>query len=182
MAISTPPLAAQSAHGSDGAPAGWSLAGSKPANYRTGVDNVDGRPSAFLQSAVDKTEGFGTLMQTITASNYAGKRVRLRAQVKSLDVGGWAGLWLRVDKGHEVTAFDNMQNRPIKGTQSWQPYDVVLDVAEDATTISFGILLDGRGQVWMSNISFEAVDRETPLTGATHDSLPAHPVNLDFSE
>ena len=34
----------------------------------------------------------------------------------------WAGLWMRVDKGKDMVAFDNMQDRPIKGTTDWQRY------------------------------------------------------------
>jgi hypothetical protein len=70
------------------------MAGSKPANYDAGVDQAavnNGQPSAFLRSKVLNTEGFGTLMQSISATDYVGKRVRLRAWVKSQDVSDWAG-------------------------------------------------------------------------------------------
>ena len=102
---------AQASH----APAGWLLAGSKPANYDTGIDRSamnNGQPSAFLRSTVASTGGFGTLMQSINAGDYAGKRVRLRAWVKSQNVVEWAGVWMRVDKDKTAVAFDNMQNRP----------------------------------------------------------------------
>jgi hypothetical protein len=75
-------------------PKGWFMAGSKPANYDAGVDQAavnNGQPSAFLRSKVLNTEGFGTLMQSISATDYVGKRVRLRAWVKSQDVSDWAG-------------------------------------------------------------------------------------------
>jgi len=101
------------------APAGWSLAGSNPTSYRTGIDKAtayEGRPSAYLQSNASAVDGFGTLMQSIDAANYAGKRVRLRASVESQDVTSWAGMWMRVDKQKTVVAFDNMQDRAIKGT------------------------------------------------------------------
>ncbi|MGA7241713.1 MAG: M56 family metallopeptidase, partial [Terracidiphilus sp.] len=87
---------AQEASQASHAPTGWLLAGSKPANYDTGVDKTtvnNGQPSAFLRSTVPSTEGFGTLMQMINAADYAGKRVRLRAWVKSQDVADWAGVW-----------------------------------------------------------------------------------------
>jgi hypothetical protein len=66
------------------APTGWFLAGDNPTNYRTGVDRGDmhgGLPSAYLTSLA-KGNGFGTLMQSISAANYAGKRVRLWGWVK----------------------------------------------------------------------------------------------------
>jgi hypothetical protein len=69
------------------------------------------------------------------------------AWVSSKDVGDWAGVWMRVDKEKTVVAFDYMQNRAIKGSQAWNLYDVVLDVPADATSISFGMLLTGSGQL-----------------------------------
>ena len=182
------PLLAQAPDQTSRAPSGWFLAGSKPANYGTGVDKdmaYEGRPSAYLRSTVLNTGGFGTLMQSIDATNYTGKRVRLRASIKSQDLGDWAGLWMRVDKQQKAVAFDNMQNRAIKGTQPWNDYDVVLDVPADATGISFGVLLSGAGQVWMNHVTIETVGTETEVTGSSaNQNLPLSktPTNLDFTE
>jgi hypothetical protein len=182
------PLLAQASDQTSRAPSGWFLAGSKPANYRTGVDKdtaYEGRQSAYLRSAVLNTDGFGTLMQSIDAANYAGKRVRLRASIKSQDVADWAGLWMRVDKQQKAVAFDNMQRRAIKGTQPWSDYDVVLDVPADATGISFGVLLSGAGQVWLNHVTIETVGTETEVTGSSaNQSVPLSrtPANLDFTD
>lgn len=155
----------------------WVLRGSNPADYRTGVDTRavhQGKASAYLQSATTtKSSGFGTMMQTIDAANYAGMRVRLRASVKSENVADWAGVWMRVDKEPTTVAFDNMQDRPIKGTQPWKTYDVVLDVPLGATRIAFGILLSGSGKVWMNQVKFETVGKETKVTGTPFHS-PFH--------
>jgi hypothetical protein len=76
-----------------------------------------------------------------------------------------------------------MQDRGIKGATPWSTYDVVLDVPEDATSISFGILLTGAGEVWMNDLSLEAVDIRTPTTGTNRGkTLPQRPVNLGFDE
>jgi len=178
-------LGAQGVSPTAKAPNGWFLAGSNPSNYRTGVDGAAmraGLPSAYLRS-IANGNGFGTLMQSIGAANYAGKRVRLRGWVKSENVDDWAGLWMRVDKGQELVAFDNMQDRAIRGAQTWSSYDVVLDVPGDATSIHFGVLLTGAGQVWLNNVSLEVVDGSTPITGARpRATLPLRPVNLTFSE
>jgi hypothetical protein len=88
-------------------PRGWLLAGTNLSGYEVGVD-VD-------------ADGFGTLMQSIKANQYLGRKVRLGGLVKSEEVLGWAGLWMRVDKEKSPVAFDNMENRAIKGTTGWQP-------------------------------------------------------------
>lgn len=181
------PVLARASNQMNRAPSGWFMAGSKPENYRTGVDDAltrDGQPSAYLASVVPETSGFGTLMQSINASNYAGKRVRLAASIKSENLGDWAGIWMRVDRHKTMVAFDNMQNRGIKGTQTWSDCDVVLDVPEDATAISFGVLLSGTGQVWVNHVTFEVAGKGMAVTtpNPPRESLPASPVNLSFSE
>jgi hypothetical protein len=164
------------------APAGWFLAGSDPASYQASRDlsvKHDGKSSASLAS-VRTSKGFGTLMQTFAATDYLGKRLKLSAWVKASGVKSWAGVWMRVDGANQKsTAFDNMQSRPIKGTRDWTRYEVVLDVAGDSADIAFGILLDGEGAVWMSDVQFQTVDNSVPTTGTTQTNRK--PENLDFS-
>jgi hypothetical protein len=164
-------------------PQGWLLAGSNPRNYETGLDpqaSYQGFPSAYLKAKQSGTEGFGTLMQRFSAGQYAGKRVRLRASVKAEEVADWAGLWMRVDKGSTMVNFDNMMDRPIKGTSTWQNYEVILDVPQDATGIAFGILLNKSGSVWLNSVKFESVGLDVPTTAATPAGLPEGPANLNF--
>src|SRR5262245_5038888 len=77
-----------------------------------------GKASGFIRS-VDPPDAnsFGTFTQAFRADDYRGKRVRMTAYAKSKDVEGWAGLWLRIDGKEKFgLAFDNMQDRAIKGT------------------------------------------------------------------
>ena len=167
------------------APTSWLLAGSKPASYDTGTDAqaaYNGHPSAYLKSKEPVSDGFGTVMQEFRADKYAGKRLRLSAFVKSDAVQDSAGLWMRVDKGRDSVAFDNMQGRPIKGTTGWQKYEVVLDVPQDATGIFFGVLLGGSGEVWLNSVKLEVVGTDVPTTGAKPPKLPDEPANLSFDK
>jgi len=121
-------------------------------------------------------------MQSFDAKDYLGKRLRLTAWVKAADVRDWAGVWMRVDgSGTKSLAFDNMENRPIKGTKAWTRCDIVLDVAENATGIAFGILLSGEGKVWISDIGFQVVDKSVPVTSSQGTASP-QPKNLDFDQ
>ena len=150
------------------APPGWFLAGNRPQDYKTGVDaqaSYAGQPSAYLKSTKPQIDGFGTLMQQFNADDYLGKRIRFSAFVKTDAVAGWCALWTRVDKGTQSVAFDNMQDRAIKGTTAWQTYEIVLDVAPDATGIAFGILIDGTGTAWMSGAKLDVVGTNVPTTG-----------------
>jgi hypothetical protein len=164
-------------------PEGWILAGSKPASYEVGTDPqafYNGHPSAYLKAKEPVIDGFGTLMQAFRADKYLGKRVRFSAFVKSYGVQDWAGLWMRVDKGTDVVAMDNMHDRPIKGTTDWQKYEVVLDVPQDATGIFYGILLGGTGAVWLNSVELEVVGADVPATGGKGPKLSDEPTNKSF--
>ena len=165
-------------------PTGWILAGSAQSSYSMELDrNVvhDAKASGRLAS-VEVPKGFGTMMQSFDAKEYRGKRVRLSGFVKSTDVSHWAGLWMRVDRpnGQPSGAFDNMQERPIKGTKDWARYEIVVDVAGDAVSIAFGVLIDGPGTVWVDNFDIAVVDKSVPTTGTAVVVQPSKPQNLNF--
>jgi hypothetical protein len=169
-------------------PKGWFKAGSKPGDYVMTVDHETvhgGKASALVKSTTAKPAGFGTLMQTFKADQFLGKRVRFTGYVRSQDVNDWAGLWMRVDGPRgEPLAFDNMQKRAIKGTSDWTKCEIVLDVPQSAQQIAFGMLLTGKGSVWMDDLSFETVSTHVPTTGESmsNDSNNATYVNLDFED
>ncbi len=156
-------------------PKNWIVAGDHAQSYAATVQDktlrLSGRPNAT---------GFGTAMQVISAAHYAGKRVRFSADVESIDVRGWAGLWMRVDGADKrVLAFDNMQNRPIKGTTNWSRYSIVLPVDASAKDIAFGILLSGGGGISVRDLRFEVVSSDVTVTSQSV-TLPDEP-NLDLS-
>jgi len=166
-------------------PLGWHIAGTVRAAYVAGVDPhvaMGDRPSGYLKSTRRKIDGFGTLMQEIAPDNYAGSRIRVSCFLKTAEVGGWTGLWVRVDRGYDrpPIAFDNMEDRALRGTTDWTECVVVLDVGARASNIAFGVLLSGTGTVWIDRMQFEAVDDSVPVT--SRSLSPDEPRNLDFAE
>ena len=120
-----------------------------------------------IKSVKSKIDGFGTLMKTVQSDLYKGKTVKLSGFVKTEKLKSWAGLWMRVDYYKaQVLAFDNMQNRGIKGTTDWMKYEVVLFVPTEATSISYGVLLSGTGEIWFKDVNLEVVDDTTAETGS----------------
>jgi len=149
-------------------PIGWHRAGSYPQDYEMGVDQevtFQGKASGYLKSKI-VSKGFGTLMQMYKAKKYLGKRLCYSGYVKSKDVEEWAGLWMRVDgpEPNKSLSFDNMYDRPIKGSTDWTNYKIVLDVPDQSTNIAFGILLHGAGQVWLTNGNIEVVAKDEPTS------------------
>lgn len=164
-------------------PRGWFVTGSAPNDFDAGTEASTRTPhatSAYVRAKTD-SQGFATLMQTIDASAYQGKRVRLSGFLRTRDAGKGA-LWMRVDGADKKTAaFDNMDTRAPQGSQPWQRFDVVLDVPADARDIALGLLLQNRGEVWVDALAFDVVGKDVPVTGGQH-ALPPAPVNLGFTE
>lgn len=159
---------------------GWVLAGSHPDAYEIGTHTMAGTGSkaGYLRSTKSSIDGFGTLMQTFSATDLRGQRAKLSASIRTAEAGAGAGLWMRVDgSGAETLAFDNMHGRPIIGTQAWNTYEVVLDVPENASSISIGVLMRGTGTVWLDDVKIGAVPTSVPVTA----ELPS-PVNLKFED
>jgi hypothetical protein len=69
-----------------------------------------------------------------------------------------------------------------KGTTDWQKYDVVLDVAQDATGIFFGVLLSPSGTLWLNSAKFEVVGPTVLTTDGDRVQRPEEATNLDFEQ
>lgn len=158
----------------------WFMGGQRPNDYNVTMEIGEHQMKcAHIYTIATQPEAGGSLMQTFAARRYRTKRMRFSALVKTEAVENWAGLWMRInDKGGNTLEFDNMYTRQIKGTRNWQRYFVVLDVPQDSSVIYIGLLLRGKGDLWMAEARFEETTDEV-----TGDGLyRVEPGNLDFSE
>ncbi|WP_414047028.1 helix-turn-helix transcriptional regulator [Macrococcus equi] len=170
---------------------GWFVTGTAPHLYDIKLDDRvyhSGKKSAFIFSNSDadsyNDNTFGTLMQSISAEQYRNKRLKFSAFVKTENADK-CGVWARIDDSkYDILQFDNMMNRAIIGTNEWNYYSVVLDVEEIADSIHFGVLLVGKGKVWMDDFKIEEVDLsiENTDTLSHPQDLPKSPTNLNFEE
>ncbi|WPB74767.1 AraC family transcriptional regulator [Archangium violaceum] len=150
-------------------PPGWFITESTPKLYEAGLDTegpCEGNRSAYLRSLQAMPSGYGTFMQAFGAQTFRGKRLRFSAVMRTEDVQGWSGLWMRVEGENpkEPLAFDNMQSRALVGTTPCKRYEVVLDVPQEAKAIMAGLMLSGTGKAWMGAVRFEPVDTSVPVT------------------
>ncbi len=126
-----------------------------------------GKRCAVLSRKEGSGEAFGNILQMVDATGYRGKRVRFRAAVRA-DVGGGGNqvmLWFRVDAAKGMGFFDNMADRPIT-SKEWKHYEIIGDIADDAESIVFGMMLIGNGSAALDDVSFEIVDKsKTRVTG-----------------
>lgn len=168
---------------------GWFKAGNSPDSYEIGIetDAARGGKVAYMKSIKPKIKGFGSLMQQFIPSEYLGKRVRLSGYLKTKDVLGWSGMWMRIDgeavqgKSPKMLGFDNMNDRRIVGTTDWKQYEIVLDVPSDSKLIAYGILTSGTGLIWMDDLKFEIIDKNIPTTSGSKYNLDK-PTNTSFED
>ena len=153
----------------------WEQHGSASDSYQMGIDNdINAERENFftIKSIKKRIKGFGGLSKTINPNQYLGKTIKMSGYLKSENVKSWAGLWMRVDELKSLLAFDNMYSRPIKNTTDWTRYEIVLYIPVEASSISYGVLLDGTGQIWFKDIIIEIVDDSTIETGIVKGRSP----------
>ncbi|MDP2876323.1 MAG: M56 family metallopeptidase [Holophaga sp.] len=146
----------------------WMIAGSNPQDMTCIWDQAEhcqGKPVLRLDSLIPQSGGFATLTASQSAAPHRGRRVRLSAWMRGQDLERRGALWLRVDDATSKSlAFDNMTNRPLKGTFPWRKVDIVLEVPTAASRLAFGTLIEGPGRIWMTDPVLEDVDSSVPLT------------------
>lgn len=167
-----------------GVPPGWRLGGPEVERYRAEVDRTvkhGGQASARLFSVEASPDGAVSLAQRLDASELAGGRLRLSGWVRTRGVTGWSALWLRVSGEHRVLAYDNMQNRALRGDTDWTRLEIVLDAPKESVRLNYGLSLQGSGNAWLDDVKLERVDASVPLTLNLLEG-PAAPENLDLEQ
>lgn len=112
----------------------------------------------------------GSISQT--AFGYAGKRVRLTAQVKTAGTDGWGGLVIA--QGFSplpflafTEAYATTPPLGAAGCPDWCEVSVVADVPADSDNggvVTVGLALVGSGQAWARSLRLEAVGPDVPVS------------------
>ena len=131
-------------------PTGW---GGSPVGT-VFVDNEivhGGRSAARLERTAESANTFSTLSKGIPI-NFSGASIEWRGFLRTENVSDYVGLWLREDGDKPSLAFDNMQQRQVKGTHDWTEYSIILPLHPDAKQLAFGVLVSGTGKVWVDDL------------------------------
>lgn len=171
-------------------PKGWFMAGANPSEYDAEVDKSDAHSGTrcahmYSNETLSGDSAWGTLMQQMSPVEFLEQRVRMSLWVKTNKVAGWVAPWMRVDgqKRGETLSFDNMCTRQVKGTTGWTKYDIVLDIPKQSNNIAFGVMLGGKGDVWIDDFSFEKVGTDVSVTDCPCSGRrKTSAVNLNFEE
>jgi len=158
-------------------PGGW---GGGPSGTLFADDKIvhGGRLSARIQRQTDSPDDFSTLTNDIQI-DFAGATVELRGFLRTEDVSGFVGLWMREDGETPGLAFDNMESRQLKGTTEWKEYSITLPVKPEGKQLFFGVLLAGTGKAWADDLQL-LVDGK-PIWEAPKAQRPKTSLDLDHA-
>jgi hypothetical protein len=145
---------------------GWRLVQQEAGLFQAARDDdvrLDDAATVQLTSGPSANH-FATVAQMLDAGDYRGKRLRVSAVVRSSAVIGGAGLSVTISEGRHALWVETTEARSVRGTTDWTPLDIVVDVPPTATSIGYGMFLDGTGASWCGRARAEIVGTEIPLT------------------
>lgn len=152
---------------------GWGKSGYNTEQYQTGFLTTlskNGRHLGFIKSLSPNFRSFATLMRSANIEELRGKRIQLRTFIKTNSARS-VGAWFRVEGKNRTLALDNMSDRRITGSKDWREVSLVLDIPNNAESVSYGVLLEGRGQVWFETPTFHIVDLTVNTTNRKKKQL-----------
>lgn len=133
--------------------------------YLTDENPIEGRYCfKLLRDSIrpDDVAPYGSVMQSIEAEPYLGKRVLLRAAIRAeiTSDSGSAHLWIREHLVNgQAGFFDMMEDMPIVMNQ-WDYYEIEGEISPYAKQINFGLVLIGTGKAWIDDVSIEIIEDE----------------------
>jgi hypothetical protein len=131
-------------------PAGW---GGVPAGAAVVDDKIahSGQHSVRIECTAQSAGSFSTLAKMLPMG-FSGSSIEWRGFLRTEDVSGFAGLWMREDENGAAVELDNMERRPVKGTTDWTEYSIMLPVHPGAQQLFVGALLAGTGKAWVDDL------------------------------
>jgi hypothetical protein len=149
----------------------WKMFSYFAANYTAAVDPQvlhDGH-TAICVASIPQAKGAQWISYNHDESNldqFRGNRVRVTLWMKSSRVTGGSGVWVNAEStGGKGTNEGQRGHRPLHGSTDWKQYTGVIDVPADATSLSWGIVMNGTGKIWLDVDSAQCAVEETGTHG-----------------
>jgi hypothetical protein len=103
-------------------------------------------------------EPYGAVMQVVDARAVAGRKVRFSAWLATRDASGDGASLMIVAEGSRILAHDAMAGAELKGTRGWARQSVEIALPPATTQLRVGIVLQGKGTLWVDDAALEIVD------------------------
>src|SRR6185295_9643205 len=132
-------------------PGGWSA---NPPGTVFMDDKIvhNGHWSVRIERNAQSAGEFSVVVEPISREFSGSKTIEMRGYLRTEDVTGYAGLWMRQDNGREMLALENMESQKLKGTHDWTEYKITLPVQAETKSLVFGFLMAGTGKAWADDL------------------------------
>lgn len=135
-----------------------------------------GQWSVRIERNAQSSGEFSVIGRTIPWE-FSANSIEIRGFLRTENVSGFAGLWMRQDNGTEMLSLENMESQQLKGTHDWTEYKITLPVQKEMRSLVFGILMAGTGKTWADDLQilvdgrplWELVKAPTPATVLDRD-------------
>ncbi len=148
----------------DGDPTGWTTGQHAGVASYVFVLDAKVRHGGRQSLRIDNTgpEPFGAIVQPVPVTGLAGRTLRLSGWVRTREAGGgrkgWgAALQLQAKKGGSPVAYTVLADHVIGGTSDWKRREAIVAIPVDAEAVEVGILLRGKGSVWLDDVELEVL-------------------------
>lgn len=141
-------------------PAIWQRAGNAIGDYRFRVP-ADADKPICIGARSSATQGFAQLRRIVSAEGMHGRYLHFSARV-SARKAGMVRFWLATgDERNRRGRGGDTRDAPLHGTHDWRTVHLVVGpVPAYANHVSYGFLLQGRGDAWLADPRLEVLTRE----------------------
>lgn len=104
-------------------------------------------------------------VQILEASKYAGKTIRVRAEVEFFGENDTCDLWASLDDiGDRSIEFHDSR---MEGSSDRQETSIVLEVPRNAAKFKYGLTFRGSGSVWVNSLEIDILEEKAPIADAS---------------
>jgi hypothetical protein len=126
----------------------------------------NGHPTIQLSSATARGTWAAYDHNDRFPEKYIGHQIRMKVWIKSEGLTANSGPWIRVlgPNFSQIGAEGQRAHRPVKGTTDWTQYTAIADVPPETQCICSGIVMNGKGKMWLDvqSVEYEAIDTPAP--------------------
>ena len=141
-------------------PAIWQRTGNAIGDYHFRVPAEADKPLC-IGARAHATNGFASLRRIVAADGTHGRYVHFSGRVATRKAGLVRFYLAAGDEFHRRGRGGDTSDSPLHGTSGWRTVHLVVGpVPPYANHISYGFLLMGRGDVWLSDAKLEVLTRE----------------------
>lgn len=154
----------------DGVPIGWRGRGFDAISLDSKAPH-SGEYSLVIARDASKDGTFTTITKSLPV-DFRGSNVKLIGYLKTENVQGEGGLWIKEDGLNGTLAYDSTETTELLTASEWMLFEVSVPIYPGATEIIFGVMLNGTGIIRVDALEI-LVDNQ-PLAEA-NKRLPAPP-------